>query len=102
MIDKNLIESINRLGQLELYELDSYIHSVIKRPRVTYIQRPSKCGQPHCKNCRNGGKGHGLYWYAKFRYKGKQYMGYVGKEKEEIDAMDIIKKKKRRIKKGRK
>ena len=98
MIAKSLIEPINKLNQLELYELNKHVQSLIKRPWLTYIQRPSKCGQPHCKKCRNEGMGHGLYWYAKFRYQGKQYMAYVGKEKKEVDAMNLIKKKKRRKK----
>jgi hypothetical protein len=88
-IDKDLLNRIKKLDKLSLYELDSYIHSLIGK-RVTYIQRPSKCGQPHCKKCRVEGKGHGLYWYAKFRHKGRQYMVYVGKEKKEIDIKRFI------------
>jgi len=98
MMDKIILDSVSKLNQLELYELNKHVQSLIKRPWLTYIQRPSKCGQSHCKKCRNGGKGHGMYWFAKFRYQGRQHMAYVGKQKKEIDVLGIIRRKNRRIK----
>lgn len=90
-IDRDLLEKIKQLDRLSLYELDGYVRSLIGHPRVTYIQRPSKCGQPHCKKCGEKGKGHRSYWYAKFRIGKKQYMKYIGKEKKEFDVKKFIK-----------
>lgn len=101
MFDKILLDKINKLNQMELIELSNFINSLISKPRVTYIQRPVKCGQKHCRKC-NEGIGHGLYWYAMFRYLGKQYMAYIGKEKREIDPLVELKKKQRRKTKPKK
>lgn len=101
MINRYLLDKITKLDKLSLYELDDYINSLIGK-RVTYIQRPSKCGQPNCKKCRVEGKGHGMYWYAKFRHEGRQYMAYVGKEKKDIDIMEVVKNKRIRKQKSKK
>ncbi|MBI2485493.1 MAG: hypothetical protein HYW01_00740 [Deltaproteobacteria bacterium] len=100
-IGKDLLDRITKLDKFSLYELDDYIHSLIGR-RVTYIQRPSKCGQPHCKKCRVEGIGHGLYWFAKFRHEGRQHMVYIGKAKREINIMEVMKKKKEKKQKSKK
>jgi hypothetical protein len=96
---KDILDAISKLDQKALRELDSHIHKLLQ-PAVVYKQKPSKCGQPHCKKCRVEGKGHGLYWYAYFTYGGKTRCVYVGKEKKEIDPIRELRKK-QKLKKGR-
>ena len=96
MLDKQLLKRINTLNTKELRKLKNYIEIKLP-PAVVYQQKPSKCG---CKKCREGGKGHGLYWYAYFTYQNKTHCVYVGKEKREIDPLTEleIKKSRRRSK----
>ena len=92
MIDKSLLKQIKTLNLKELRELHTYIRSHLP-PSVVYQQKPAKCG---CKKCKEGGKGHGLYWYAYFSYQNKTHCIYVGKEKREIDPLEELEKKKSR------
>ena len=45
---------------------------------ITYQYQYRKCGKPTCNTCRNS-QGHGPYWYAYWKTKGKIYSGYIGK-----------------------
>lgn len=92
MLDKTLLKQIKTLNLKELRELHNYIRSHLP-PAVVYQQKPAKCG---CKQCKEGGKGHGLYWYAYFTYQNKTHCIYVGKKKREIDPLDELEKKKSR------
>ncbi len=85
----NIHNVVEKLDQKELRELNNHIKELL-HPAVVYVQKPSKCG---CKNCREGGSGHGNYWYGYFSYKGKTHCVYVGKDKIDIDASIIIKKR---------
>lgn len=98
-IDKELLDKIRELDEFALYELDEFIHQLIGI-RVTYYQRSVNCGKDNCKKCQEG-KGHGKYWYAKFRYGGKQYMAYVGKEKKPIDPLAVVREKEKSNKGGK-
>jgi len=91
MLDKIMRET-NELSVNELRQLYDHIGSLLP-PAVVYQQKPSKCG---CKTCREGGSGHGMYWYAYFTYQGKTRCIYVGKEKREIDPLEELKKKAQR------
>lgn len=84
-----LMENINKLDLRELRQLYNHIGSLLP-PAVVYQQKPAKCG---CKRCKEGGPGHGLYWYAYFSYQGKTRCIYVGKEKREINPLEELKKK---------
>lgn len=90
MLDNILKDRVNQLSTTELKELYNYIEKKIP-PSVVYYQKPIRCG---CKKCKEGGKGHGNYWYAYFTYKGKTHCVYVGKEKREIDPLKELRKKK--------
>jgi len=90
MLDKSLMDKIKQLDDKDLRKLYSWIRERIP-PSVVYQQKPAKCG---CKNCKEGGEGHGLYWYAYFTYQGKTRCVYVGKEKREINPIEELKKKK--------
>ena len=92
MLDKSPLKRIKSLDLIELRELHTYIQSKLP-PAVVYQQKPAKCG---CKKCKEGGKGHGLYWYAYFTYQNKTHCIYVGKEKREIDPLTELEKKKNR------
>lgn len=89
MLDK-IMHDTRKLGLKELRQLYNHIGSLLG-PAVVYQQKPAKCG---CKRCREGGKGHGLYWYAYFTYEGKTHCIYVGKEKREINPLEELEKKK--------
>jgi len=91
MLDK-LRTDVRNLDLKELRELYNYVGSLLG-PAVVYQQKPAKCS---CNRCREGGEGHGLYWYAYFTYKGKTHCIYVGKEKREIDPLIELEKKKSR------
>ena len=88
MLDK-IINDANRLNTRELRLLYNHIGSLLP-PAVTYQHKASKCG---CKECKEGGEGHGLYWYGYFTYQGKTHCIYIGKEKREIDPYEELKKK---------
>ena len=92
MLDKSLLKRVNSLNLKELRELHGYIQSKLP-PSVVYQQKPAKCG---CKKCKEGGKGHGLYWYAYFTYQNKTHCIYVGKEKREIEPLKELENKKSR------
>jgi hypothetical protein len=47
---------------------------------LTYQLQFRKCGKASCGTCRNG-QGHGPYWYAYWRVKGKLCSVYIGKDK---------------------
>ena len=98
MLDKSYLEQIKSLNIPELRELKHYIQSLLP-PAVAYQHKPAKCG---CKKCKEGGKGHGLYWYAYFTYQNKTHCIYVGKEKREIDPLKELEIKKNRKKGGKK
>ena len=92
MLDKQLVDQINRLDYKGLRMLQSLIRDRIP-PSVVYQQKPARCS---CKKCKEGGEGHGLYWYAYFTYRGKTRCVYIGKEKKEINPFEAIEKKKLR------
>ena len=96
MLDKSLLKKVKSLPLNDLRELHSYIQSKLP-PSVVYQQKPAKCG---CKKCKEGGKGHGLYWYAYFTYKNKTHCIYIGKEKRNIFPLEELSKKRNRLKKG--
>lgn len=89
MLDK-IIHETHKLGLNELRQLYNHIGSILG-PAVVYQQKPAKCG---CKKCKEGGEGHGLYWYAYFSYQGKTHCIYIGKEKREINPLEELEKKK--------
>jgi len=89
MLDK-IIEDTNKLRVHELRQLYNHIGDLLP-PAVVYKHKPAKCG---CKRCKEGGPGHGLYWYGYFTYEGKTRCIYVGKEKREIDPLEELEKKK--------
>ena len=93
MLDKILSET-SKLNSKELRALYNHIGSLLG-PAVVYQQKPAKCG---CVKCKEGGPGHGLYWYAYFTYQGKTHCIYVGKEKREINPIEELKKKAGRAK----
>lgn len=82
------------LDKHELRQLYIWIGKKLP-PAVVYQHKPTKCG---CKKCKEGGKGHGLYWYAYFTYQNKTHCIYLGKEKRDIDPIEELEKKK--IRKG--
>jgi len=88
MIDK-IINDTHKLDIHELRQLYNHISSILG-PAVVYQHKPAKCG---CKRCREGGVGHGLYWYAYFSYQGKTHCVYVGKDKREINPLIELEKK---------
>jgi len=89
VLDK-IIQETNELNVSELRKLYNHIGALLP-PAVVYQQKPSKCG---CKKCKEGGSGHGLYWYAYFTYEGKTRCVYVGKEKRDIDPLKELEAKK--------
>ena len=89
MLDKTLISQIDNLEIEDLRKLQSLIRKRIP-PSVVYQQKRARCG---CKSCKEGGEGHGLYWYAYFTYQGKTRCVYVGKEKREIDPLEKLESK---------
>jgi len=89
MLDNTLTEQISKLNSKDLRELYNWIGSQLS-PSVVYQQKPAKCG---CKKCKEGGPGHGLYWYAYFTYSNKTRCIYIGKEKRDIDALEELRKK---------
>ncbi len=93
MLDK-IAPILKELSVYELRQLHNHIETLLP-PAVVYQQKPSKCG---CSKCREGGSGHGLYWYAYFTYKNKTHCIYVGKEKKEIDPLEELEKKFKRRK----
>src|SRR3990167_8185463 len=94
MLDNMLMTNIKELDEKDLRNLYKWIREQIP-PSVVYQQKSAKCG---CKKCKEGGKGHGLYWYAYFTYLNKTRCIYIGKEKREIDPLEELRKKK--IRKG--
>jgi len=44
-----------------------------------YRQRFTTCGKANCRKCRDGGPGHGPYWYAYRMVNGQTVQRYVGK-----------------------
>ena len=92
MIDKIILKQIRSLDLKELRELKNYIEAKLPQA-VVYQQKPAKCG---CKKCKEGGNGHGLYWYAYFTYQNKTHCIYVGKDKREIDPLMELENKKTR------
>jgi len=87
-----VMKEANKLELGELRKLYKYIGSLLP-PSVVYQQKPSKCG---CKSCREGGEGHGKYWYAYFTYQNKTRCVYVGKNKREMNPLEELEKKARR------
>lgn len=88
MLDKIKCD-IRKLELNELRLLYNHIGSILG-PAVVYQQKPAKCG---CHKCKEGGPGHGLYWYAYFTHRGKTHCTYVGKEKREINPLQELEKK---------
>lgn len=93
LLDKSLMTSIDNLDDKDLRRLHRWIGDRIQ-PKVVYQQKPIKCA---CKKCKEGGKGHGSYWYGYFTYKGKTHCIYIGKEKREINPLEELEKKKIRM-----
>lgn len=91
MLDK-IIQETDKLDSRQLRLLHNHISSLLP-PSVVYQRKPSKCG---CKSCREGGDGHGKYWYAYFTYQNKTHCIYVGKEKREINPLEELAKKEKR------
>ncbi len=50
-------------------------------PHETYRQEYIRCNKERCKRCTDGGQGHGPYWYAYYRERGKLRKRYIGKER---------------------
>jgi hypothetical protein len=98
MLDKAILNHLKSLNISELRELKQYIDSLLP-PAVVYQHKPAKCG---CNKCKEGGPGHGQYWYAYFTYHNKTHCIYVGKERREIDPLQELEKKKNRKKGGKK
>jgi hypothetical protein len=92
MLDNMLVYSIEQLDLKDLRKLHKWIGERIP-PTVVYQQKPVKCG---CEKCKEGGKGHGLYWYAYFTYQNKTHCIYIGKEKREINPLEELERKKSR------
>ena len=90
MLDNILISNIGQLEIGDLRKLHKWIGERIP-PSVVYQRKSAKCG---FKKCKEGGKGHGLYWYAYFTYQGKTHCVYVGKEKREINPLEELERKK--------
>lgn len=93
MLDNMLIYSIKQLDLKDLRKLHKWIGERIP-PTVVYQQKPAKCG---CKKCKEGGPGHGLYWYAYFTHMNKTHCIYIGKEKRDINALEELRKKNKKI-----
>ena len=97
MIDRKLVNRIDKLNQLELLELDKLIHKRINElagKRITYILKAVRCGNyRNCKKCQSGERH--KYWYAYVRVKDKQYWYYLGKEKREVTLDEILQKNKK-------
>jgi hypothetical protein len=66
-------------GQLEL-PIKFKGRSVPGNQNVSYQQQYRKCNKSSCKQCSNGGQGHGPYWYAYWREGSKLRSAYIGKE----------------------
>jgi hypothetical protein len=48
---------------------------------VSYHLQWSNCGKKRCRKCRDGGEGHGPYWYAyRIDEQGRTTRTYIGKE----------------------
>jgi DNA-binding SARP family transcriptional activator len=45
--------------------------------KITYRQQYTRCGKQRCRKCREG-VGHGPYWYAYWREKGRTISKYIG------------------------
>lgn len=92
-----VLNDISKLNPKELRELYNHIGDLLG-PAVVYQQKPAKCG---CKKCKEGGPGHGLYWYGYFTYEGKTRCVYIGREFREIDPLVELEKKQSKKKEGR-
>ena len=56
-----------------------------ERVHITYQLQKRTCGKKCCWNSEE--KGHGPYWYAYWRFKGRVYSGYIGtKDPRQTDA----------------
>lgn len=53
--------------------------SATETTSTTYRQEMIKCGNPRCKKCSDGQRGHGPYWYAYLHHAGKTKKKYIGK-----------------------
>jgi len=91
MSDKSLIDQIDNL---EIHNLRESPELERIPPFVVYQQKRAKCG---CKKCKEGGPGHGLYWYAYFTYLNKTHCICIGKEKRNIDVVEELRKKNKKI-----
>ncbi|GCE49406.1 transcriptional regulator [Thermosporothrix hazakensis] len=61
--------------------------------KVTYRQQFTRCGKPRCRKCRDGGSGHGPYWYAYWSENGKTISKYIGTRlPEHIEATQLLRK----------
>jgi LuxR family maltose regulon positive regulatory protein len=56
-----------------------------RQPVVSYSSSYRRCGKPACRVC-DAGKGHGPYWYARWRAGGKVVTRYLGRERPEALA----------------
>jgi DNA-directed RNA polymerase specialized sigma24 family protein len=48
-------------------------------PEISYHLQRTFCGKDRCRKCRDGGEGHGPYWFAYELVNGKTVRRYVGK-----------------------
>jgi len=49
------------------------------------VERYAPCGKPNCRCKKKGSKGHGPYYYAQIRVRGKYTLVYLGKRTELIE-----------------
>jgi hypothetical protein len=49
------------------------------------VERYAPCGKPNCRCKKKGAKGHGPYYYAQIKVKGKYTLKYLGKRAELIE-----------------
>ena len=48
------------------------------------VERYAPCGKPNCRCKKKGAKGHGPYYYAQVKIKGKYTLAYLGKRADLI------------------
>src|SRR5579875_3265759 len=48
--------------------------------KVSYARQYRRCGKANCASCREGGHGHGPYWYAYWDEGGRRCSRYLGKQ----------------------
>lgn len=70
----------------ERYALENKLMSKPKEMLAgPLVERYAPCGKPNCKCKKKGAKGHGPYYYAQVKVKGRYTYVYLGKDKELIE-----------------